>query len=208
MPYEKARAALKVGASRPTLYRVEIPRAPNNASFDANEYLKFFCKSTSIPGVSVDTIGTNSQEMQGVVRQTASAVKYEKPFRMSVIERTDFHVYENLKRWFDSMCPDSNVTSNANQRMEYYSDYTCDIILTKLEYSLDGGDAGKILDKINRGKATHEGYNEILKVTFKNAYLVQIGTINLSSEAKNAATEYNVEFTYETYHTELKKDGA
>ena len=92
MPYDKARAALKIGASRPTLYQVEIPSSINNANFGANEYLKFFCRTTAIPAIKLDTVGANAQERQGVVREVAAAVQYSKPFTMTVIERSDFHV--------------------------------------------------------------------------------------------------------------------
>ena len=186
-----------------------IPRTANNSNFstDASDYLKFFCMSTSIPEISNDTIGANGHEMNGVIRQTAASVKFEKPFGMKVIERSDFIVYEQLREWFEKTSPGYNNYSNTNIRAGYYNDYTCDIILKKFEYDTDVSDQDPLMDKINQGKTTGEGFNEVMTVYFKNAHVNKIGSIQLATDSVNTFTSFDVSFYYETFHTVIKKDG-
>ena len=205
MPYEKARAQLKYGASRPTLYQVEIPSAIGNSNFstEANEYLKFFCKAASIPGVALDTISANGHERNGVYRTIPANLQFQKPFSIRVIERSDFLVYKQMREWLDSICKGANQRTNSIHRMSYYNNITCDIVLHKFEYDTDVS-TSKIFDKVNRGDANNEGYATPVKIIFKNAFITNLSSINLSSASYNTFTEYSVDFDYETYYTEVK----
>jgi len=42
----------------------------------------------------------------------------------------------------------------------------------------------------------------VMTTTFLNAYPKAIGSVNLSSDNRNAYTTFNVEFTYESYTVE------
>ena len=203
MPYEKARAQMDRSPSRPSLFRVSIPRQINNAQFDANDYLKFFCKSASIPSISHETIAANGHERMGVVRQQPVGINYQKPFTITVIERTDFIVYNAMKQWFDRTSPLTNNPFIAlSQRMGYYNDHICDIKLKKLEYSTDASNYNESVGNIVTGKTTPDGFISPLVVTFRNAYITNIGDIALSSDARDAFLEFPVSFNYETYITE------
>lgn len=193
MSYEQARALLDRGVSRPTLYSVEMPIAVSSKTSD---YLKFFCTTTAIPSVTHQTATANGHEFQGVVREQPTAVVYGKPFTITVIENNQFGVYRDLREWFDSCAVNSNPQQTAmSQRMNYYSSFVQDMTLTKLEspdsVSSSTSDSGTTLDG---------DYSKPLKVTFFNAYPVAMGQISLSSEAIDAATTYEISFTYETYN--------
>ena len=170
--------------SRPTLYKVEIDDVGN----DVNDYLRFFCQATSIPGLAFDTLGVNGQEAQGIIRQQPYAVKYEKPFTITIIERTDYFVYNAMREWFDSVCPNANSSSVFSQRISFYNDILRDMRLYKQENGLNGGG--------------ESGYDVPLLVTFKNAFPTSIGAISLQSDARNTFTQFEVAFNYESYHTE------
>ena len=193
------------GAARPNLFSVSIPRAINNQNFDANDYLRFFCKATAVPSISHQLVGANGHERVGVVRQQPTGIVYGKPFEMTVIERADFHVYNQMKAWFDRTSPGANVpTIIANHRLNYYDNFVCDIKLMKLEYSPDASDYDAVIGKVKQGKVTEGGYVKPLTVKFKNAYPTDIGQISLSSEIQNGYVEFTVKFNYEVFETTNK----
>jgi hypothetical protein len=204
MPYEKARAQMDRSPSRPSLFRVSIPRQVQNADFAANDYLKFFCKTANIPSISHETISANGHERMGVIRQQPVGVNYQKPFTITVIERTDFIVYSQMKEWFDRTSPNSNNPNIAlSQRMGYYNSYICDIKLKKLEYAITSNYNESVEDVV-KGKTTPDGFESPLIVTFRNAYVTNIGDITLSSDARDQLLEYQISFNYETFKTETK----
>ena len=194
------------GQSRPTLFSVSIPSAINNEGFDADEYLRFFCKAATIPNISHQTIGANGQERVGVIRQQPVSIVYGKPFEIEIIERSDFHVYNQIKAWFDRTSPEANAQSINSHRMNYYNNIVCDMKLKKLEYSPDASNYDVIAGKQVKGEVTPSGFIKPLVVKFKNAYPTEIGPINLSSEAFDTALTYSVKFNYEVYQTSDGED--
>ena len=188
MSYQGARAMLEMGVSRPTLYEVVIPNVPGRV----NDYLRFFCKATAIPEVSTDRIAAIGHEAIGV--------QYGKPFQITVIENSDFDVYTGIRQWFDTVASNVNNASggggpNRSQRAAYYDDVVADMTLTKLENPRGEQNAGQ------QGQRDMEP-RKVLEVTFRNAYPVTIGAIQLGSDLFDAATEFTVDFTYETYNYE------
>lgn len=203
MSYEKARALINKGNSRPTLYSVSIPRVLNTANFSAsaNDYLDFFVKSTTIPEISHETVGAAGQSAVGIIRQQPMLTTYGKPFDITVLERSDFIVYRNLKDWFSRTCPNSNNIIIASNRMGYYDNITADIVLTKFEYGYETFKSGKRQrDAIRKGDITSSGYRKICETVFENAYVTSIGSIQLGSEMTDTPTEFNVQFNYEKYY--------
>lgn len=172
---------MKRSPSRPTLFKVSI----DGFSTSANDYLDFLCKTASIPSISQDTLSVNGQEALGIIRQQPFAIKYEKPFIITVIENTDYLVYKSIREWFDSTCPSANVTGILAQRMAYYNTIVRDIRLEKYENTPGG-----------------QLYDTPVSIVFKNAVPVLIGAVNLDSAASNTFTEYQIGFNYETYYTE------
>ena len=178
------------GPAKPSLFRLSIPSSIKNANFGANEYLRLFCKSATIPEISLETIGANGQERMGVVRQQPVGIMYAKPLTITVIERTDFIAYNNIKEWFDLISPDANDFLDLSHRMAYYDTYTCDIKLKKLESALE-----------QNIRNTRDGYESPLTVIFKNAFPTSIGSISFDNEAQNSLVTYDVSFSYTTYTT-------
>ena len=209
MSYEKARALINKGPSKPSLYSVSIPNIENTGRFSssANDYIDFFVKSTSIPEVSHETIGAAGQQAVGVIRQQPMLTTYGKPFEITVLERSDFIVYKNLKDWFRRTCPNVNSGFLTSNRMGYYDFITADIILTKYEYGHETFESGKPQRKaIRKGILTPYGYRRVLTTVFENAYVTSIGSITLGSEMTDVPTEFNVQFNYEKYHQAYNLD--
>ena len=196
MSYQGARAMLEMGVSRPTLYEVVIPNVPGRV----NDYLRFFCKATAIPEVSTDRIPAIGHEAIGVQREQVTRIQYGKPFQITVIENSNFDVYTGIRQWFDTVASNVNNASggggpNRSQRAAYYDDVVADMTLTKLENPRGEQNAGQ------QGQRDMEP-RKVLEVTFRNAYPVTIGAIQLGSDLFDAATEFTVDFTYETYNYE------
>ena len=208
MSYEKARSLLNRGLSKPALYKVVIDRQTNNGLFStaARDYLEFFCSSASVPEISHETIPVAGQDMVGVMRQQPAQVKYGKPFQIEVIERSDYIVYEQIKKWFDRTANGSNSMNESSHRMKYYDDITCDIKLRKYEYSQFASptteqQARKMYDMRDLGLLNNQGYRTALRVNFRNAYPTVISDIMYNTEATDQMVRYTVSFNYETYDT-------
>lgn len=208
MSYEAARSLMNRGLSRPSLYKVSIDRNNNNAGFsdEARDYMEFFCSSASIPQINHETMPVAGQDMVGVMRQQPAQVVYAKPFQIEVIERSDYVMYEQLKKWFDYTANGSNSTNEMSHRMKYYDDIVCDIQLRKFEYSQHASPTSKMAADVARdlqreGHFNKWGYRTALKVDFRNAFPVSIGDIQYNSESTSQMVRYNVSFTYETYST-------
>lgn len=210
MSYEKARSLLSRGLSRPAIFKIVIDSTTNNANFAplTNDYLEFYCTSASVPSITHQTVQVGGQDMVGVMRQQPAQVTYGKPFTIEVIERSDYTVYREIKKWFDRTANGSNSKNESSHRMKYYDDITCDIQLRKYEYSQYASPTSQIANKVakrmvNKGYATNEGYRTALKVNFRNAYPTEIGEIQYSTEAVDQMVRYNIAFNYETYDTQV-----
>ena len=198
MTFERAKSLLDRGLSRPTLFMVDIPAI----SGIANEYLKFYCKSSRLPELSQETVGASGQGRTGIMRQQPTMVTFGKPFTITVIERSDYLVYKNMRQWFEKTCPRYNTTGNASQRMAYYDSFVLDMKLIKLELPLEGWKPKLMQKKMDKGRLNSEGYREIMEVTFKNAYPTTIGDINFDTQNRNAMTTFDISFNYESYHVQ------
>lgn len=182
--FSAAQAFLRTGPSRPTLYKLIMPRVGNNV----RDFLELFVSSTSIPSVGLETVISNGQTHMGITRQQPTSVLYSKPFSLEVIGDSDYNAYKELRAWLDLTT--QNINQSAVQRrslrMNYYDSFVSDIELVKLEQP-DNTDGQR------------NEYKEPLTVKFINAYPVNIGEISLSSEAINKEVRFRVDFTYESY---------
>lgn len=186
---------MKNGPSRPTLFEVRLPN--RRVSRGTNDYLSFFCKATAIPEVRTNTIAVAGHEHMGIVREQATNVMFGKPFTMTVIIDNDFAVYNELRSWFDTIAQNANQDQRGfrTQRMNYSSTYVEDMQLIKYELP-DGQSTG-----FGFGFDTAE-YKKVLTVNFINAFPIQISQVNLNTETTNTVTEFNIDFTYESYTLE------
>ena len=179
---------LAMGPSRPTLYQVVLPEVGGSV----NDYLKFYCSATSIPEVRAERISVVSHDAIGIERQQTGRISFGKPFTITVIENSDFSVYKGIRKWFDQQTSNLNRGSggggpNPSMRPAYYSEIVKDFTLKKLE---------------NPRQVDPRGGQELetsLEITFKNAYPVRVGSIQLGSDMFDAATTFEVAFFYETF---------
>lgn len=188
MSYEKAKSLIRNSISRPTLYKVIMPSKFMGGN--TNDYLEYYCLSTAIPEVRVESVVARGHENMGIARSQPSLMIWGSPMTISVIENQEFSVHRDFKRWFDRLGTNANQEGGRNMRMQYYKQIVGDIQLVKLE------------NPPNSGGGVGEQLQEVLRVKFINAFPKAIGAVNLSSENRNNFTTFNVEFNYESYSTE------
>jgi len=188
MSYEQARALMDRGVSRPTLFALTLPNLVNRRT---NDYLNLFCRATAIPEIRTATAFVNGHERMGISREQPTAIRFGKPFRIEVIENSEFSVYQDLRQWFDMTCVDIN-DPRASQRMNYYESYVQDMQLHKLELP------DNLLGALGSAELT-ANYKRVMTINFVNAYPIKIGSISLNTESRNTVTTYSVDFTYESY---------
>ena len=185
MSYTKVQALLNRGVSRPTLYRVIIPRM----SPVSEDQLSLLVKNTSVPEVSVTTIQANGHDAQGVTRESPGHVVYGKPFSVTIIADSDYTVYKDMRRWFDTVVQGANpfevlggnILLGDAQRAGFYDTITANIELIKLE------------------QGPGATYKSPFNVVFNRAYPVRVGELTMASDAFNQFMEFTVDFFYETY---------
>jgi hypothetical protein len=195
-----AQAQLRRGLSKPSLYKLEVPRSIKNGNFSANDYLEYYCKSVSLPGIAHDIHLINGHTRQGVVSSQPYGIKYGKP--LTITERSDYHAYEQFQEWF-SLTARNALSLSGAQRMSYRNEYTCPILLRKYELPTYDGDLRPI-DFVDRG--TDLGFRVALDVTFDSCYVSNIGDISYSSESRDAMVEYQVEFMFDSYQVLINND--
>ena len=209
MSYKDARALLNRGVSRPTLYSLMLPNRfglgggagqdSPGITTETNDYIKLFCKSVAVPEVSVSTTNANGQEHMGITREQPVNVIYGKPLQITIIENKDFSSYRDLRSWLDKTTQNANqgfngVATSRSQRMNYYNTFVGDIQLAKLEFPDTDARLG-----VNDNLYAKE-YKEAFTVHFVNAYPINVGEIRMGSDLFDQATEFVVDFTYESYH--------
>lgn len=218
MSYESARALLSKSVSRPTLYSVKIPGLKRGVS----DYLQLFTEQVTIPAITHDVALVLGQEHHGVERTQPYAVKFGKPLTIQVIENSNFQMYKAFRELFNlsaegsnpynqgsgQISPNDSIPSQLEgfqggrlysrkrtQRMKYYSDFTFDLTLTKLENP--DKDSKQITDD-----PINQGYKEVQNFIFTNAYVTSVSEISLGSNMYDTYTQFRVGFGYETYYTE------
>ena len=192
--YTRAASLLSRSISRPTLYTLRFPGS--KVSRGAQRYLDMFCSSTAIPEVRMETVAVPGHENMGIVRDQPIQMVFGKPFKITVIEDSDFSNYREFRNWLDGTTVNANqqpgTPGGRNQRQQYYNTYTHDIQLIKLEQ------AGGIANPFDRDEDL-VGYREVMRVNFINAYPINMGQISLNSDAENTFTTFDVNFSYESY---------
>lgn len=201
MSYIKAAALLERGISKPSLFSVQMPNT--KVSNETNGHLDFFCLSTAIPEVRLETSTIAGHNFMGLTREQPTSIVFGKPFSLQIIERSDFRIYKELRDWFNQTTFRANqgtinggaISGNRSTRMNYYDEYAADFSLSKLEYA-----SGIDVDQFTGQSEQLVGYRTVLKVNFIKAYPVAIQAVNLSSESLDSFTTFQVDFTYESYN--------
>ena len=198
MSYEKARALLNKSVSRPTLYSVAIPRGDSKIQ----EYIKLYCTEVSIPTLDHTTINANGHESLGVVRVQPTSVRHGGRLTMTLIENSDFDVYNFFRALYDESASEGSNPVDFNpsmtQRMSYRDDFKFDFSIFKLENP--GQDDIRKFKQV-RGPGVDQGYVPVQKFDFRNAYVTAISSIALNSAASNTFLRLQVNIAYEVYST-------
>ncbi|AEC53012.1 hypothetical cyanophage protein [Synechococcus phage S-CRM01] len=186
---------MEKSVSRQTLYSVRI--GGGKVSDEVNSYLDFFCSTTAIPSVSLQTLAAVGQEHQGIVRETPGALIFSKPFSMQIIENSDYLTYTALRNWLNEVSPNANQalrpgSAGRSIRMNYYNSIISNIELTKLEFPDEE-------NQTYQGADLNKYYKTPLKINLINAYPIAIGEINLQSSAADQLVYWDAQFTYESY---------
>lgn len=212
-----AQALMNRGVSRPTLYSVKMPSRWGNSlagrggvDSTVNNYLDLFCKNIRVPEGRLDVIQANGQEHMGIARETPQNFVYGKPLTMTVIENSDFLIYNAMRSWIES----TGVGNSINQRgrrtikMSYYDSYVGDIELYKYENpNIAKGKKGNLPQLVEDNRVNNYGYKVPIGWRFYNAYPIVIGALDLSSDATDTALEFQIDFTYESYSVIKYKRG-
>jgi len=170
-----------MGPSKPSLFKLQLPQVGR----DVNDYLSFFCTSTAIPETRLNTIAVAGHDKMGIIRDQPTAMIFGKPFTVTVPENSDFRVYKAIRSWYEQTV--SGANTGRSQRMNYYTTYTKEMELTKLEFTS------------SKRRRSGDSYKEVLKIKFLKAYPVGISGIYLGANKTDAMTEYNIDFMYESY---------
>ena len=162
-----------------------------------NDYIDLFCRSVTVPEGRLDVVQANGHEHMGITRETAQNFIYGKPLQMSFIENSDFTIYKAMRKWIEA----TGVGDRINQqrartlRMNYYNSYIGDIEIIKYELP----NQTQVDKAILNGRLPYSGYKTPIAWTFKNAYPIEVGQLDLSTDSFNTALEFSVKFTYESY---------
>lgn len=206
MSYVKAASLLQKGISKPSLFSVKMPG--DKVSGEVNEHLDFFCLSTAIPEVRLDYVTVGGHEYMGIERDQPTQIIFGKPFSLTIIERSDFGVYKQMRDWLNQTTLRANqggtegqATGFRSTRMAYQNTYVKDFSLSKLEYA-NGIDVDQFFDEDRNRQLV--GYRTVMKVNFIRAYPVAINAVNLSSENRDMFTTFQVDFNYESYNLQYE----
>lgn len=206
MSYVKAASLLQKGISKPSLFSVKMPN--RKVSNSTNEHLDFFCLSTAIPEVRLNTVVVGGHEYMGIERDQPTQIIFGKPFTLQIIERSDFGVYKQMRDWLNQTAFRANqggtegqATGLRSTRMAYQNTYVEDFSLSKLEYA-NGIDVDQFFDEDRNRQLV--GYRTVMKVNFIRAFPVAIQAVNLSSESRDAFTTFQVDFSYESYNLQYE----
>lgn len=212
-----AKALMNRGVSRPTLYSVKMPSRWGNADIGrggvdstVNDYLDLFCKNIRVPEGRLDVIQANGHEHMGIARETPQNFIYGKPLSMTVIENSDFMIYKAMRNWIESTGVGVSINQQRRRtiKMSYYDSFVGDIELYKYENpNIGKGKNSQVPELIEDSRLNNYGYKVPIGWRFYNAYPIVIGSLDLASDATDAALEFSVDFTYESYSVIKYKRG-
>jgi hypothetical protein len=122
--------------------------------------------------------------------------------RFSVIENSNFGVYDSLRKLFNSACADgaNPIGNRRSQRMNYYNDYKFNIVMRKLEFpngqrSIPPGDT----------YAVDYGYKVVATYLFENCYISSIGPVSYNTNERNTYMSFTSSVKFENYHHDNSK---
>ena len=214
--YEQAKSLLKNSVARPTLYSLEMNGKnilgvsetgviPTQGLTNIeSEYIKLFCDSLEFPGLDYEQTVSIGQEAMGIQRSIPSGMLFGagNRLRFSVIENSNFGVYDSLRKIFNSACADgaNPIGNQRSQRMNYYNDYKFNVVMKKLEFpngqrSISSGDRLTI----------DYGYKVVATYLFENCYISSIGPVTYNTNERNTYMSFTSSIKFENYHHDNRK---
>lgn len=203
--YEQAKSLLRHSVARPTLYSLSLTGSNlGKLTAEQREYIKLFCNNIEFPGIEYEQVTTLGQEAMGIQRTVSAGLMFGagNRLRFSVIENSDFGVYDSLRVLFDSACASgSNPFGNFRaQRMNYYNDYKFNAVLMKLEFP---NTENHIPD--DGTNAIDHGYKVVATYTFENCYLTEISPVTYDSSQVNSFMSFSSTLRFENYFHDERK---
>ena len=135
MSYTQALALMNKGRSNPSDYQVLLPPSVARLSPDGNiqDYLRFFCRAVTLPGVTHNVTQLRGQENVGIARNVMTGKTYGSPVVMTFSERSDLVIYTTLKRWMDTAFIGSEQLDRTSRslRANFHDNVTNDVIIHK-----------------------------------------------------------------------------
>ena len=207
--YEQAKSLLGFGVSRPTLYSLQfrgrnIVGTTDGITDREAEYIKLFCNNIEFPGLDYEQITSIGQEAMGIQRATPAGMLFGggNRLRFSVIENSDFGVYNSLRKLFNSVSAEGGNPNRDDraQRMEYYNNYKFNVTLMKLEHPnsdryVPSG------DNVNTAALDH-GYKVVSTFLFENCFISSIGPVTFDSSNTDAMMSFNATLRFESFFHE------
>ncbi len=146
-------------------------------------FLRFLCDSTNLPGKNINTIDYMPQGF-GAVHKTPIGITQD-PITLSFLMDGNHQVMKFFQLWMQEIV---NTGSSFDGIFATYKDRTDHEISYKSNYATT----------VFISFFSDDGNSE-LEYTFKDAYPVQLGSVQLGWEQNDTIAKLPVEFTYSTY---------
>jgi hypothetical protein len=145
--------------------------------------LRFLCDTTNLPGKNLNTIDYMPQGF-GAVHKTPIGITQD-PITLSFLMDSNHNVMKFFQLWMQEIV---NTGSSFDGILASYKDRTDHEISYKSNY------VTTVVIKF----FSDDG-SSVLEYTFKDAYPVQLGSVQLGWEQNDTIAKLPVEFTYSTY---------
>ena len=191
----EAIALLGKGRANPSCYQVLLPQKATGLTRgrEVNDYIRYFCRSTTLPTSSNSVQAIMGHERVGINRHVISGRGFGSPVVMTFTDRSDLIIYNTLKNWIDSTVIGSQQVggiAEQNLRSAYYGDIVSEIQIIKLE-----------------PKRTDVGGQEISAAnllptgiwTLHRAIPISIEQTTLAIEAADTVLDFTCAIAYESF---------
>lgn len=149
----------------------------------AQANLRFLCDTTNLPGKNLNTIDYMPQGF-GAVHKIPVGIVHD-PLTLTFLMDSNHHVMKFFQLWMQEII---NTGSSFDGELASYKDRTDHEISYKSNYS-----TGLIITFFSDDGTSQLEYH------LKDAYPVQIGSVQLGWEQNDSIAKLPVEFTYSTY---------
>ena len=194
MSYTQALALMNKGRSNPSDYQIILPQSVALLSPDGNiqDYLRFFCRAVTLPGITHNVTQLRGQENVGIARNVMTGRTYGSPVVMTFSERSDLVIYTTLKRWMDTAFIGSEQLNRNSRslRANFHDNVTNDVIIQKLEPIND-----RVFD--NNRDVSHK---VVAQYTLINALPLAMEQVTMSLESADSLLDFTISLAFESFN--------